>query len=595
MTRPWATLAYKDFLGEYDGVPAEASPGQAAEVRNLYKNREALKKRAGFTALGAALSPAQSHDGLFWAKIATTEYLIAAHDGKLVDWLNVTPGTTLTNSTGKLTSGSDANAAWLDAKVYWGDGTKQNVRFDGTDVMQVLTEAPSSAPSLANGGNTGPTGTFTYYVTFVSDDGNHSELSPLSGSITVADDEIDLSSIPTCGAGQDCSGRGIWRNKDGTTTYYLVTILAGNVATTYTDTTVDDDLGIELTSVLGANLQNERMPPCRYLITHQNRLVGAYSAASGFDKQTVYLSNFREPWYSPSLPDLDDPGQGSHFPLQGPGAGEVTGLASHGNQIAVFTADAAWLLTTSDQLLDYTLHKFASHGCVAHRTIVSVKDRLIWASSDGIYQAQEGEGVTRISEDIKTTYQAISAADLAKAFAFVWDDKYFFCWPTGCRVFDLKYGIWTRNTNWTWRVGVVTASGQAVERIYAAVMSLARVFRLEFGADDNGTAITALWTSHDLDCGMVGREKRLLQINVHWKTATGTATVRAYKGTGTTAQQTATQNLATVDDTGGTVATLRQRCVEQLRSDRFRLEVEYGGAATDYQILALEAFFVQVT
>lgn len=588
-------MSYKDFLGEFDGVPAEAQPGQAAEARNVYKNRDALKRRAGFTALGSALSPAQSHDGLFWAKIASTEYLIAAHDGKLVDWFAGSPGATLTNSTGKLTSGSDANAAWLDAKVYWGDGTLQNVRFDGTDVTQVLTQAPASAPSLAVGAATGPTGTFTYYVTFTSDDGNHSELSPLSGSVTVTNQKVSLTSIPTCSAGQDCAGRGIWRNKNGTTTYYLVTVIANNTATTYSDTTTDANLGIPLTDVLGANYQNERFPPCRYLITHQNRLVGAYSAASGFDKQTVYLSNYREPWYSPSVPDLDDPNQGSHFPLQGPGAGEVTGLASHGNQIAVFTSDAAWLLTTSDQLLDYTLHKFSEHGCVAHRTIKSVKDRLIWASSDGIYMAQEGQGVTRVSEDIKTTYQAISAADLAKSFAMVWDDKYIFVWPSGCRVFDLRYGIWTRHSNWSWRVGVVTASGQAVERLYGAQLNVARVFRLENGTDDNGTAITALWTSHDFDCGMPGREKRLLQMNFRWKTATGTATVRLYKGTGTSAIQTSTQNLASADETGGTVVSLRLRCVEQARSEWFRLEVEYSGSSASYELLQAEALFVQLT
>jgi hypothetical protein len=595
MPRPWQTLSYKDFLGLYDGVPAEAQPGQASVVDNLYKSRDALKRRAGFTALGAALSPAQSHDGLGWFKIASTEYLIAAHDGKLVDWLNASPGATLTNSTGKLTSGSDANATWLDAKVYWGDGTKQNVRFDGTDVVQVLTETPNSAASVAVGAATGPTGTYTYYVTFISDDGNHSPVSPLSGSVSVTNQKVSITNIPTCGAGQDCSGRGIWRNKNNTTDYYFVDTVAGNVTTTYTDETTDDDLGIELVEVLGANLQNVRFPPCRYLITHQSRLVGAYSTASGFDKQTVYLSNFREPWYSPTLPDLDDPAQGGPFPLQGPGAGEVTGLASHGNQIAVFTADAAWLLTTSDQLLDYTLHRFSNHGCVAHRTIASVKDRLLWASSDGIYQALEGEGVSRISDDIKTTYQAISAADLAKSHGFIWDDKYFFCWPSGCRVYDLKYRLWTRNTNWTWRVATVTASGQAVERVYGALLDVARVFRLENGADDNGTAITALWGSHDFDMGMMGREKRLHQINVHWKASTGTGTLRAYKGTGTTAQQTATRNLATVDDTGGTVSSLRQRCVEQLRSDRFRLEVEYAGSNADYQLLQVEVLFIQIT
>ena len=67
------------------------------------------------------------------------------------------------------------------------------------------------------------------------------------------------------------------------------------------------------------------------------------------------MSNEREPWYCPVLPDVTDPTQGARFPLQGVGAGEVTGLASHGAQIWAFTADAAWVLTTSDQLIDQLL------------------------------------------------------------------------------------------------------------------------------------------------------------------------------------------------------------------------------------------------
>lgn len=582
MPRPLQSLIYKEFLGEFDGVPAEAQPGQAVTVQNLYKSREALVRRKGFTALGAALSPAQSHDGLGWFKIGATEYLVAAHDGKLVDWLNATPGTTLANSTGKLTSGTDANAAWLDGKVYWGDGVKQNVRFDGTDVTQVLTDTPGSAASVAVGAATGPSGTFTYYVTFTSDDGKHSPVSPLSGSVTVTNQKVSLTSIPTCSAGQDCAGRGIWRNKHGTTTYFLVTTIANNTATTYTDETTDANLGIALTTILGANRQNERFPPCQLLITHQSRLVGMGRAS---DKQTIFLSNAREPWYCPSVPDLDDPNQGSRFTLQGPGAGAGTGLCSHGNQIIAFTLDAAWALTTSDQLLDYTLHRFSNHGCVAHRTIKSVRDMLIWASADGIYMAREGQGVTRISDDIKTTYQAISSADLAKSHGFVWDDKYFFCWPSGCRVYDLRFGVWTRNTNWLWRVATVTSLGTALEKVYAAISGTARVYQLETGADDAGTAISAIWESHDFNCGQMYREKRLHLVSARWRTATGTATVELYRGTGTTAAQTATHDLSTVLQTGSTVSVLDQRCAEQLRDEWHRIKISYSGSASVYELL----------
>lgn len=596
MPRPLQTTAYRDFLGLFDGVPAEAQPGQAAEVANFYKDREALRRRKGFTALGSALSPAQSHDGLAWYKIDSTEFLIAAHNGSLVDWFHATPGTALTGSAGKLTAGTDANAAWIDGRMYWGDGIKQNVRHDGTDVQQVLPAAPATAPTVAAGSATGLTGAYAYFVTFVNGDGLHSAASPQSAVVSVTDQKIDLTDIPTAAAGQNVVARAIWRNKDAFAEFYLVTTIADNTTTTYTDSTLDDDLIEPLTDILGLNLQNERIPPCRFLIAHQNRLVGAFCTTAEGDQQTIYVSNFREPWYSPLVPDTNDPTQGGRFPLQGPAAGEITGLASHGSQIYAFTSDAAWVLTTSDQLLDWTLHRFANNGCVAHRTIASVKDLIIWAAPDGIYVTAEGKGVTRISDDVKRTYQSISAADLAKAHAFVWDDRYYFCWPSGTLVYDLKYNIWTRNTNWNWRCSTVSVfGGGQQERIYAAQNGVARVFQLENGTTDNGTAITATWASHDMDFGLPARDKRLHSINAHWKTATGTATVKLYRGTGTDAIQTATKNLAAVDDTGATVAVLQQRCNEKARSERFRIEVEYSGAAEDYQLLQTEILWNQIT
>lgn len=590
MPRPFNNFQFRDFAGLNTGVPAEATPGQASVLKNLYKQKEALQRRKGSARLGN-LTPAQAHDGLAWYKIGSTAYLIAAHNGSLVDWLAATPGTTLTGGSGVLTSGVDANAAWLDAVVYWGDGVLQNKRHNGTNVAQVLTDAPLTAPTVAVGAATGPTGTFNYYTTFLSADSHHSAVGSKSAGVTVTDQKINLTAIPTCPAGQGCIGRALWRNKDGTPDYFLVTTINDNTTTTYTDGMLDAALVDPLTDILGVNLQNVRFPPCRLLITHQSRLVGAFCTTSEGDKHTIYLSNYREPWYCPILPDLEEPTQGSRFPLQGIGAGEVTGLASHGSQVFVFTADAAWTLTATEQLQDYTLHRFSNHGCVAHRTVQSVKDMIIWASTDGIYAVREGQPAMRISDDVKETYQAISAADLAKAHAVTWDDKYFFIWPSGCLVYDLRFNLWTENTAWTWRVAVVTATGAAVERLYGAEASAAAVRQLETGTTDEGAAITATWASSDLDLGAPHVEKRLYRVTAYFKTATGTATVRLYRDAGTTAAQTATHDLATVDQAGATVSVLRLDCAEQLRAERFRLEVEYNGSATNFELLGLAVEF----
>ena len=236
MPRGLPILVWREMLGEFDGVPSEAQQGQGSIVQNLYRSPSGLVRRGGFSPLATALSPSQSHDGLNWYRIGSTEYLIAAHDGKLVDWLHATPGTTVTNSTGKLTSGTDANAALIDARAYWGDGVAQNIVHDGTDAQQVLPAAPLTAPSVAVGAAVGLTGTYRYVVTFQSDIGDvHSELSPVSADITVANQKINVSSIPLAPAGQGVSQRSLWRNANGATKYYRVAQFNDNTTTTFTD------------------------------------------------------------------------------------------------------------------------------------------------------------------------------------------------------------------------------------------------------------------------------------------------------------------------------------------------------------------------
>ena len=180
MPRSTTVQVWRSFEGEYDGIGTEAGPLQASVIQNLYRDRGVLKRRKGSSPIADVIAPNQNLDGLEWYRIGSTEYLVSPHNGRLYDWLAAAE---VTNSSAKLTSGLDANGAWIDGKFYWGDGTKQNVRFDGTDVVQVLTETPVSAASVAVGAATGPTGTYTYYVTFISDDGNHSPVSPLSGSV----------------------------------------------------------------------------------------------------------------------------------------------------------------------------------------------------------------------------------------------------------------------------------------------------------------------------------------------------------------------------------------------------------------------------
>ena len=137
---------------------------------------------------------------------------------------------------------------------------------------------------------------------------------------------------------------------------------------------------------------------------------------------------------------------------------------------------------TAVHLIEFALDEFTSHGCVAHRTIKSAMGLLLWLGPDGVY-AWDGTREARISDDQRATIDAMTAAEMAAAFAFVWEGKYFLCWPTGAIVFDLVHRLWTTNTNWLFACGDVSDhTGSAKEKIYAAAYGSARVHQRRHAA-----------------------------------------------------------------------------------------------------------------
>src|SRR5207244_1008777 len=81
----------------------------------------------------------------------------------------------------------------------------------------------------------------------------------------------------------------------------------------------------------------------------------------------------------------NDPTQGMRLRVQS-AAGQVTALGSFGGYAVIFTAAGGYLLQGTDPT-NYNLQKFTDHGCVSHRTLRPMRDRLMWLGEDGVYQA----------------------------------------------------------------------------------------------------------------------------------------------------------------------------------------------------------------
>lgn len=491
------------------------------------------------------------------------------------------------------TSGARADSVVASSNhlgVFNAPGSAQGVAYALAAAQAMTSQCPATFTLVDQSGLL-TAGTYSYRVSFVNADGVYGEPSDAveyTTRFSPNNRNIQINSIPTAASSEDCSARIIWRKKDDEDDYRLVTTIADNTTTGYLDVT--DGISDNEILILG----NSQFPATQYNCEHQGRLLGAGNAT---DQTQWFISNKDEPWYCPESPDLDDPNQGTRSKLHGPAAGKTTGVHSYGGVGVIFTGGAGFALL-GDAAANYAVHKFCDHGCVSHRTIQSGRNYLLWLGPDGVYLwagQLQGENVVRISEDVRGTLEAMTAAEMSTAHAYIFDDKYYLCWATGCIWYDLNYKMWGSYTNWLWNDATVsTVTSDARQRVWGAYLSHARVYQLETGATDSipsaSTAIPCRWASRDWDMGLPGREKRVHWVESKTKVGTGTATIKLFTDTeATTPIQTLSHNTATVP-TGSAAATVSkalQSAVEQARAEHFRLDFTISPTGTEFELLAL--------
>lgn len=573
MARPTTPSYVELFGGLNQESGSEIGQNEARELINLYiENRgQELQRRKG-TAILRDWDEDGIINGLEWVRIDTTDYLIAALNGDLYDAFAGTD--VVSGGADRFPSWSTVNGAVINKHLYLGNGVDPNVRWDGTSIKQVTPSAVASGMVAVTGNVATLSGTFQYKVTFLSADGIDGEPSEAVSVVTTSH-SVSLSAIPTASGSEDITGRRIWRTTANGATFYLLTTIADNTTTTYTDTTEDADL--DLTTELDTSAV--AFPPCRYLVNHQERLVGA---GSDGDEQTVFISNYQVPELCPlvaPLDEVDDPVFGGRIPVED----TVTGLASFGNVLLVFTAGGCWRLT-GDNPNNWSFDRWIDNGCLAHRSIASHRNMLIWLGSDGVYLAEGWGQVSHVSDPIREDLGEHLPTYLAQAHGFIWKERYYLCSVNFAFYFDLRYRVWGELENWSWWVSTVSRSTpDERERIFATDDLTEQVWELETGTDDDGEEISVRWESKDKDMGHFGRDKRIHRVIVAFKAGTGEATVELYRSG--ELLDTFTHDLATVRRTGSEISVLDDRASEGARDEYFRLSVTADSSSEDFRIL----------
>lgn len=151
------------------------------------------------------------------------------------------PLTTRTNGS----SGSNIiQASWFNDfnNLFTGVMADQEITFKNNLVLTTIGAGPGSAPTLALAAGTSlGIGVYKYEVTFQSPDGETLPGTSATITTTSGNQVVSLTAIPTGPTGT--TGRKIYRTAVGGSAFLLVTTIADNTTTTYTDTTADGSLG----------------------------------------------------------------------------------------------------------------------------------------------------------------------------------------------------------------------------------------------------------------------------------------------------------------------------------------------------------------
>ena len=271
-------FVFQDFSGglanKLSDETTNTKYAQIAENCRLDTKLHAISKRGQIYTFGTAVTstePITSMHRLYLSDLTKKLIITQGND------LNVADDTAGTFSSILALGTADYRWKW----VTWhdlaigGDGYNQPVKTNGTDATYLGTCFAED-----NGAGAGPDGTYTYKVAFYT--ATYTVIFDVpSNSVTVSDNDIDLSMIPigpTTYLGEAIVGRKVYRNTVAApTTWNLLSngTIANNTAVTLTDSDADGAVGAAYPTADDTTIFTWTPPKCKFWVIHKNRLFGA--------------------------------------------------------------------------------------------------------------------------------------------------------------------------------------------------------------------------------------------------------------------------------------------------------------------------------
>lgn len=344
-------------------APALIADNESPDCLNVVFGDGAVGTRGGSSKLNTASVGSYVCDGLYTRHDQTGAETMCAWFGGSMWTINGTSGVTVPSAVSVFTAGQRVASTEYQNQIFFGNGGAIPMKWNGSDFTRHGVYPATSTMTVATAPTgVGLTGAYVYKMTYVNSYSVESDVSPVTTTLTVSNQNLRITNIPTAPQSYGVASRRIYRTVTSGTAFKLLTTISDNTTTTYDDATADASLGAT------APTDNGVPPLYNSIVYHQNRLF----ALDPSNLNYVKFSNYGEPhlWAT------------ANFRKVGDNTSDLCrGLAVFDNAIYVLCDNSKWLIYITDPSDDSTwqvLKVKGAHGSKSPFCLLDVNDGLLF-------------------------------------------------------------------------------------------------------------------------------------------------------------------------------------------------------------------------
>ncbi len=340
---------------------------ESPDCANVVFSDGAVATRGGSTKLNTTAVGSYTCDGLFTRHDNDGNATMVAWYNGTMYALATTTFTAVASATSLYSAGVAVYGAEYENYLFMGNGSGYPYKYGGSGDTFTRHGIPAPTTTLTAGTattGTALTGEYRYAITYVNSGLVESDISPVTSTLTVASQNIALTSIPVAPQSFGVNARNIYRTETSGVTYKRVATLNDNTTTTFEDAIADASLGVTAPTDQG-------VPPNYSAICyHQGRLFCLDPATN-----LIKYSEIGNPYVFKSTSFLRVGDNTFDIP---------TAISVYDNSILIICKLNPWMLyMESTDPTDWRVVRVkANYGTRSPRSIFTFNNQLMFAATE---------------------------------------------------------------------------------------------------------------------------------------------------------------------------------------------------------------------